>query len=230
MSLPDFERSLLASGASDAPSAERRAAARAAVVTGAAVGVAAAASTTAATTVTKLFTIVKALAVVVIGTAATAVVMTTRPAAPLPKTISPATGAHSRVVRAAGAIRPATPLPEIHVDALPQADAPPAAAAPSPRAGSSTSEEPLAVEARTLEAARACLAARDLACTKARLDEHRTRFPSGTLADEATILEIDLAVAEGRVDRARTLARDLLSRHPDGPWTARVRRLAREAE
>ena len=84
----------------------------------------------------------------------------------------------------------------------------------------------MAVEARLLEAARACLAAGDRACARAKLAEHDAKFANGPLADEASILAIDVALADGDRARARAIARALLDKRPNGGWSSRVRKLA----
>ena len=117
--------------------------------------------------------------------------------------------------RAAGATSFAVPIREapspyaaraeqvpvaVDVDALPAASAesvpsaspaaaPSAAAANVKPAAASVAVDPVAAEARLLEAARRCLAAGDGPCARAKIAEHRTRFTDGVLREEARVLE-----------------------------------------
>lgn len=101
-------------------------------------------------------------------------------------------------------------------------------ASPSTKPRATTSIDPLASEVALLEAARRCLDASDVACAASNLDAHRARFGRGTLADEAMVLRIDLARAQGDVTKARELARRLLDEHPDGPYAARAKAVLAE--
>jgi outer membrane protein assembly factor BamD (BamD/ComL family) len=83
--------------------------------------------------------------------------------------------------------------------------------------------DPLAVEAKLLRDARACLASGDAACASARLAEHQAKFPNGALVDEATLIAIDAAKARGDRVAARAAAERLLARHPTGAYAARAK-------
>jgi hypothetical protein len=123
-------------------------------------------------------------------------------------------------------------IPTLSIDELPAAK--PLAPATPPRtrdeARATAPADPVAVEAKLLESARACLAAGDRPCAKARLAEHDARFATGALADEASVLAIDVALAGGDHAEARRLARALIARRPNGTWSSRVRRLANAEE
>lgn len=271
MSLSRFERELLASGKTSAPSAERRQAAKVAVMRAAGVAAAAAtltASSTAAgatagaaasataTSGVKALGLVKLvlLAVVAASAIGAVAVVTLRSSAPTAPTmiaapdVSAAMGTMGQ--NAGPSAAPATHLDDsppaiasVPVSSLPNAPASafaPASArtAPSPAASAAvpvprepaTEEDPLATEARILEAARACLAKGDRACAQAKLDEHEARFARGPLADEAALLAIDVALAGGDRPKARRLARSLVARSPHGAWNARVKALAQEED
>ena len=112
---------------------------------------------------------------------------------------------------------------------------PPATIAPRPPerlskpAPPAAAEDEVGVEAKMLHTARRCLASGDHACARASLTEHDGRFGrKGALADEAALLAIDVALAEGRTDEARRLARAAVSQRPQGTFPARVRKLADE--
>ncbi|MBX3196644.1 MAG: hypothetical protein KF850_41660 [Labilithrix sp.] len=92
-------------------------------------------------------------------------------------------------------------------------------------------EDEVGVEATMLHTARRCLAAGDYTCARSRLTDHDRRFGrTGALADEAALLAIDVALAEGRTEEARRLARAALSQRPQGTFPARVRKLAVEPD
>lgn len=55
------------------------------------------------------------------------------------------------------------------------------------------------------------------------LEKYRTRNPAGVLAEEVLSLQIEAAVAAGDA-RARSFAREYLSRYPDGRYRARASR------
>lgn len=247
MSLSRFERTLIASGAKDAPSPERRSAAREAVLRAAGVSASAAILTTAktatgatgATTVTTATTaagvntmiLAKVLVVAVLGASgALAVSAATGSSGHGVAATAPASSVPSAAVRVRVAASTEMPaIPVIDVNAM--ADAPPETAQPEPVAPAVTIpprpvEDPLAVEARLLETARACLASGDRACARARVAEHDARFARGALADEAAVLTIDIALADGDRDEARRLAIALLQRRSEGAWPSRVRKIA----
>jgi hypothetical protein len=213
--LKDFERTLLDSGAREAPSAARRSAARAAVLRSAGIGAAAAAaalasSTAAVAPTAQVASAVSSLSGTVAGTAKLSliakVVLLSALAAGL------LAGAVVITRRGGSANETATitaprPLPTsapveplgtaIDVAALPEATvsapAPPMKPASAPAHAEPV--DPVAAEARLLDAARRCLAAGDLACARARLADYDARFRGGVLQEEARVLE-------GRIQRA----------------------------
>jgi outer membrane protein assembly factor BamD (BamD/ComL family) len=88
--------------------------------------------------------------------------------------------------------------------------------------------DPLAVEARLLQDARACLARGDASCASSKLAEHAARFSGGPLADEADLLAIDAARARADHASARSTAERLLARDPAGPYATRARAVLAE--
>lgn len=252
MSLARFEETLLRSGAGDAPSPERRAAARAAALRAAGVTtlaesatISSSTSTAGAAPATKVLSIGKLALMLGLGAgmvaaaAVTSATWTRRgsatppPVIAAPAKVMSATETPSHVVAAPSA-PPAevmsateTPIPTLHVSEIPAVTSAPARSSERAR----RTEDEVGVEARALEAARRCLADGDVACARTRLAEYDARFAQrGVLADEATLLAIEVALADGRRDQARALARDLTERRPRGTWSARVKKLAEEAE
>lgn len=58
------------------------------------------------------------------------------------------------------------------------------------------------------------------------LRRYATTYPGGTFRPEVTVLRIEALAATGRRDEARAQARDFVARHPDGPLSERMARLA----
>lgn len=259
MSLSRFERELLASGKTSAPSAERRRAAKVAVLRAAGVAAAAAtltASSTAAgagatataTSGVKALGLVKLVVLGVLAASAigAVAVMTSRASTPAATVTAAPDVSVATAERALPSAAPTTPVAEsppaiasVPVSSLPDAPASASASAraarsPAPSASGArepaAEDDPLATEARILEAARACLARGDRTCAQTKLDEHEARFARGPLADEAALLAIDVALAAGDRPKARRLARSLVARSPHGAWNARVKTLALEED
>lgn len=265
MKASEFERALLESASTDAPSPERKRANRDAVMRAAGLATAAgvaAISTTAATTTSaakamvasasKALLWIKISSVVVIlgGIAGTTVLATRSPeAANVPVVTSSVPSSSTSTTREG----PSSPSVEEHMlaDVAPSAepvrdlekDLPsvavtsktpvnPSRAVTKPTSSSDkpSSDEarapmvdPLATEVSLLETARRCLDASDFKCASANLDAHRTRFARGALRDEATVLAIDLARAQGNMAKARELAQHLLDEDPAGPYASRAK-------
>jgi hypothetical protein len=255
MSLSRFEKTLLQRAAQDAPSPERKRAARAAVLGAAGVAAAAAlgettanaaANTTtasaAATTTASVSSFSLKLVLFAALTAALAltavVALQPPPATPDASSGTPTTSSVAPVappVTLPPPPEPSTadppraepsPMPVVAISAVPNAGNPPRARASATSSASAVREDPVAGEARLLEAARACLVAGDRACARARLAERERRYATGSLGDEAAVLAIDLALADEDRPRAQALARALVARNPSGAWSSRVRKLA----
>ena len=58
------------------------------------------------------------------------------------------------------------------------------------------------------------------------LRRYAASYPAGTFRPEAAVLRIESLAATGRRDEARALARDFVARHPAGPLSERMARLA----
>jgi hypothetical protein len=63
-----------------------------------------------------------------------------------------------------------------------------------------------------------------------RLADYARRFPRGELALEAELLSIDLDVAQGELERARSHARELLERAEATRYRARLEALTTHAD
>lgn len=252
MSLDRFERTMVARAREDAegPDPAKKAAARramfeAAGLAAAVTTVATAAKTASASTVsanaitvavaktasTVVPTLVKAaiLVTVVAGVAAGVHLSTSTPEAPR---VAPAPRA--RVIQAPPAATPAETPAAIPSDVATVAasDLPSARVEtprPAPKPVESAGDDPLAAEAKLLARARDALARGDADAAKAALREHDARFPRGALQNEAELLAIDLAVANGDRAEARRRAGIMLEKDPQSPWRARLQRLTNEA-
>ncbi len=82
--------------------------------------------------------------------------------------------------------------------------------------------DPLAEETRLLDRARICKEKRDWSCASARLDEYRSRFRRGVLAEEAMLLRIEIERANGDRESATQHARELIQANPKGPYARRA--------
>lgn len=98
----------------------------------------------------------------------------------------------------------------------------PTARAPALRPVTST-RSGLADEVQLVEQARTSLATGDVVSARRALDAHARKFPHGVLADEASVLWIDLLAASGDHAGAERAARAYLASHPAGPHAPRVR-------
>ena len=152
-----------------------------------------------------------------------------RPAATASPTALPAlvTDPPPSAVPAAAPAAIPSDVATVAASALPSArvDAP----RPSAKAVDSAGDDPLAAEAKLLARARDALASGDPAAAKAALREHATRFPRGALGNEAELLAIDLAIANGDRAEARRRAALMLAKDPQSPWRTRLQKLIAEA-
>jgi hypothetical protein len=112
-----------------------------------------------------------------------------------------------------------------HAGLAPSTSAVPVAPSGSPSAGSShpngVSARPAESEAELLERARGALAsspARALALT----EQHRTRFPSGVLAQEREVIAIEALKRLGRTDEAARRAADFARRYPGSAYRKKL--------
>jgi hypothetical protein len=82
----------------------------------------------------------------------------------------------------------------------------------------------LAEEARAVLEARNALRSNNPSAALRVLDDARARFPNGSLGQEREALTIEGLARVGRTDVARTRARAFLTRFPNSPLAANVRR------
>jgi hypothetical protein len=129
---------------------------------------------------------------------------TSRAASSLARTVPPASEPSSQSKTAEGA-----------QDAPAQNDSP----VVTPRATDSIAEE-----AALLRAANTALARGDPATALARLDEHASRFPPGTLSEERDAARVFALCASGRSAAARAAASTFVAANPRSPHAAQVRR------
>jgi outer membrane protein assembly factor BamD (BamD/ComL family) len=81
----------------------------------------------------------------------------------------------------------------------------------------------LSDEVELVERARTSLATGNVAAARSALDEHAQKFPRGVLADEASVLRVDVLATSGDHVGARRAARAYLTAHPASPHAPRLR-------
>jgi TolA-binding protein len=81
-------------------------------------------------------------------------------------------------------------------------------------------------EIALMDQARAALRSGSPKSALEHLEQYRSRFPSGSFGQEAQALRIEAIASNGNITRASTLAKAFLSRYPNSPHSARLRRLA----
>jgi hypothetical protein len=138
------------------------------------------------------------------------------PAAPEART---SIAAPPRLAAPQPAPRPATSVPR--APAVPEPERP-RAARPAP--ASAAARDDLAEEVRILRAAEQSLASSPGESLRLG-EEHRRRFPRGTLAQEREVVAIDALVRLGRMDAARTRAERFGQSYPGSSHAARVEAL-----
>lgn len=126
-------------------------------------------------------------------------------------------------------------VPDVGPDAGPEQPAEPPAesAAPTkrvPRAGShakpvaeASETRDVVAEAKALRAIRAALRDQHPGQALRRLRQYLSRFPTGVLRDEATLLRADALCMDGQREKARDVATQFVRAHPKSPLTARAR-------
>lgn len=87
----------------------------------------------------------------------------------------------------------------------------------------------LAEEVQRMQAIRRELRAGRTAEAMRLLDQYRTDYPTGVLADEALVLRVEALIHVGRNEEARLLARRFLAERPRSPYSARVSTLLSSA-
>lgn len=98
-----------------------------------------------------------------------------------------------------------------------------------PERPSVTPARPIAEELRLIEHARSAIAANDFTSAERALASHARAFPTGTFAEEARVLRIDVMAHRGNRARARAAARAYLAAHPASPYEPRLRALLAES-
>jgi len=94
-------------------------------------------------------------------------------------------------------------------------------AAPAPEATATTASD-LVAELRLIKQAQREHQRGRPEAGLAALAEHARRFPSGTLADERTVLHAELSCAAGRVEQARAQIRRFLAQRPGSALAGRM--------
>jgi hypothetical protein len=112
---------------------------------------------------------------------------------------------------------PAASAPVVPPAATNAAPAPPPPPPSAPRGSASQAAEaddPLVVETRLIDTARAALARGDFTASLAAVDLHAKRFPSGRLAEEREALAVQALVGAHRDDEARARGERFHQRFP----------------
>ncbi|AKV02364.1 hypothetical protein AKJ09_09027 [Labilithrix luteola] len=250
--MPDFDRALLRSARLDREPEDGAARALAALGIGAGGTVAAIAGEGTATPSAANGASVLGASAVTKGAAGLALLsgivialrMALAPAAPAPSSVGPATAPAPSVVSSSespevveSAPRAPVAEPTISVTDLPSANAALPRAGARPMVPSVAKVEPksdakppsVAEEIALIDRARASLAAGDPSTAEHALDDHDARFANGTLALESKVARIELLVARGDSNAARTLAERFLVEHPRSAYDHRVRGLIRRS-
>ena len=148
--------------------------------------------------------------------------------------------AEPSAARTAQAPAPSAPIAASAAPSAPAPSAPEAVIASAPSAAreellpSKRASKPTAVdrgadlseELRLIDAARSAIAGRNAAAAAAALSSYRARFPRGTFAQEATVLQIETLDLQGNHTQAAAQARSFLARHPNSPHVNAVQRIA----
>jgi len=107
--------------------------------------------------------------------------------------------------------------------ALPVDEGSEAKTAPAPQVAQPAASTTLADEVAALQIARTALAGHDPSGAIVALDRYKSRFPSGKLGPEATVLRIDALNQRGDRAAASSLGDRFLAAHPHSPYAERVR-------
>jgi len=92
------------------------------------------------------------------------------------------------------------------------------------RATSSAGVDPVLRESELLQRARSALRADRLDEAAQLLSRLKREAPSGVLGQERSVVEIELAYAQGKRDEAARLARQFIDAHPRSPHSQKLRR------
>lgn len=129
--------------------------------------------------------------------------------------------------RAEAPLSPSVPS-EAALPPLDSAPAPDSGSSTTPAAAASASRTSLAAEIAVLDRARAALASGDAASARRLLDRYAASRPSGTLAQEAALLEVRLLLKQGDRRGAAQLAREIIRQNPESSHAASLHQLAAE--
>lgn len=226
------ELALLRAARRECPPDGARARALAAIAVAAgvtAIGVPAAATSSMLAAVGKWF-----VAGALVGAVGVGSVHVLSPSKPPPKAsnVEPVAAPPARVEAPANATALAPKRDEVVTADDDQPQPLPRASSPAPRA-TTTSDVArparLAEERALLERARASLAAGATGDAAQALARYAERFRAGALAEEASVLRIELALSRGDAALAVTLCDAYLASRSDGPHTARVRAMRARA-
>jgi hypothetical protein len=105
----------------------------------------------------------------------------------------------------------------------------PVGAPPAASASPSSPDQLFAEELALVDRVRASVDANNPALASALLAQHERRFgKAAQLSPEARALRLEVLVSTGRVEEARTLAREILARDAAGPHAVRAREVLKE--
>jgi hypothetical protein len=139
--------------------------------------------------------------------------------APPPSSQAPATAMAPNPTRVTGTATPSVAGESAPTSPRPEREAPRAVEAPAAVLAR------VREETRLVDAARRALAAGDAQRALSLTREHRERFPSGELVEEAELVSIAAHRERGDRARARAEAEAFLARRPKSPYAQRVKRL-----
>jgi hypothetical protein len=76
----------------------------------------------------------------------------------------------------------------------------------------------------TIDRAESALAAGNVSEALRMVDDYESRFPSGSLSQEAAVLRIEALLKQGKREEAVALANRFLAAHPSSPYATKLRR------
>ncbi|HEX6271589.1 MAG TPA: tetratricopeptide repeat protein, partial [Polyangiaceae bacterium] len=122
----------------------------------------------------------------------------------------------------------APPLPRVEMAPAPISPPPAPSEMPAQRARESDRRASLAAESALLTEARAKLRSGDANGAAETLERLRARFPRGVLGQEREVLAIEILMAQGSRDAAKTRARAFIRSYPRSPHVEKLGRLVDE--
>jgi hypothetical protein len=130
-----------------------------------------------------------------------------------PETIAQASTPRSSSPRPIARAAHAAPEPTVEV---------PAATDPPPE--EKHSSRALGEQVVTIDRAESALAAGNVSEALRLVNDYETRFPTGSLSQEAAVLRIEALSKQGKREEAAALANRFLAAHPSSPYAAKLRR------